>query len=354
MCIRDRYDWAHGQSDSIEGVTHSLCTLEFEDHRPLYDWFVEQLGIYHPRQIEFARLKMSYTMMSKRKLLRLVEEGIVDGWDDPRMPTLAAFRRRGYTPQALRNFNEMIGVSKANSMVDVAMLEHAIRNDLNDHAPRAFAVLDPLKIVLENYPEGKVEWFDVPNHPGDESMGTRQLPFSRELYIEREDFMEDPPRKYYRLSPGQEVRLYGAYYVTCDEVIKDEAGHVVELRCHIDPESRGGSTPDGRRVKGTLHWVSAAHAVEAEIRLYDTLFLAEDPAAADDLLESINPDSLTVLEGAMLEPGLAGARPGHPYQFMRQGYFVVDSKDSSPEHLVFNRTVSLRDTWAKIKEQQKG
>lgn len=352
-CIYPMYDWAHGQSDSIEGITHSLCTLEFEDHRPLYDWFIEQLGIYHPQQIEFARLKMSYTMMSKRKLLRLVEEGIVDGWDDPRMPTLAAFRRRGVTPEAIRAFNEMIGVSKANSMVDVSMLEHAIREDLNDHAPRAFAVLDPLKVVIENYPEDKVEWFDVPNHPGDESMGTRQLPFSRELYIEREDFMEDPPRKYYRLSPDQEVRLYGAYYLSCEEVIKDASGEIVELRCRIDPESRGGSTPDGRRVKGTMHWVSAAHAVEGEIRLYDTLFLEEDPAASDDLHAALNPESLVVLQGARLEPGLAEAQVGRPYQFMRQGYFVVDSKDSRPDHLVFNRTVSLRDTWAKIKEKQK-
>lgn len=351
-CIYPMYDWAHGQSDSIEGVTHSLCTLEFEDHRPLYDWFIEQLGIYHPQQIEFARLNMTYTMMSKRKLLRLVEEGIVDGWDDPRMPTLAGFRRRGYTPQALRNFNEMIGVSKANSVVDVAMLEYAIRDDLNDHAPRAFAVLDPLKVVIENYPEEKVEWFDVPNHPGDESMGTRQLPFTRELYIEREDFMEDPPRKFHRLSPGQEVRLYGAYYVTCDRVVKNDAGEAVELRCRIDPESRGGSTPDGRRIKGTLHWVSAAHAVEAEVRLYDRLFLAEDPAAHEDLHEILNPESLIVLRGAKLEPGLADAEPGRPYQFMRQGYFVVDSKDSSAERLVFNRTVSLRDTWAKIAGKQ--
>ena len=352
-CIYPMYDWAHGQSDSIEGITHSLCTLEFEDHRPLYDWFVEQLGIYHPQQIEFARLKLSYTMMSKRKLLRLVEEGIVDGWDDPRMPTIAAYRRRGYTPRAIRNFNEMIGVSKANSMVDVAMLDHAIRDDLNERAPRAFAVLEPLKIVLHNYPEDKVEWFEVPNHPGDDSMGTRELPFTRELYIEREDFMEDPPRKYYRLSPGQEVRLYGAYYVTCDEVVKDEDGNVVELCCHIDPQSRGGSTPDGRRVKGTMHWVSAAHAIEAEVRLYDTLFLAEDPAASDDFHEDLNPESLVVLHGARLEPGLANAEMGQPYQFMRQGYFVLDSKESTPDHPVFNRTVALRDTWAKIKEQQK-
>ncbi len=351
-CIYPMYDWAHGQSDSIEGITHSLCTLEFEDHRPLYDWFVEQLGIYHPQQIEFARLKLSYTLMSKRVLRKLVEDGIVDGWDDPRMPTLAAYRRRGYTPRAIRQFSEMIGVSKANSMVDVAMLEHAIRDDLNEHAPRAFAVLDPLKVVIDNYPEDKVEWFELPNHPGDESMGTRALPFTRELYIEREDFMEDPLRNYYRLSPGQEVRLYGAYYITCDEVVKDEDGNLVELHCRLDPESRGGSTPDGRRVKGTLHWVSAAHAHEAEVRLYDTLFVVEDPGASDDLREILNPESLVVLNGAMLEPGLAEAEVGNPYQFMRQGYFVVDSKDSTPERLVFNRTVSLRDTWAKVRNKQ--
>ncbi len=347
-CIYPMYDWAHGQSDAIEGITHSLCTLEFEDHRPLYDWFIEQLGIYHPQQIEFARLKMTYTMMSKRKLLKLVEEGIVDGWDDPRMPTLAAFRRRGYTPESLRKFNEMIGVAKANSVVDVAMLEHAIRDDLNEHAPRAFAVLEPLKVVVENFPEGEVQWFEVPNHPGDESMGTRRLPFTRELLIEREDFMENPPRRYHRLSPGQEVRLYGAYYLTCHDVLKDDAGNIVELRCQIDPQSAGGSTPDGRRVKGTIHWVSAAHALDAEVRLYDTLFLAEDPAASDDLHAILNPESLVVLQGAKLEPELAGAKVGQPYQFMRQGYFVVDNKESSPEHLVFNRTVSLRDSWAKV------
>lgn len=353
-CIYPLYDWAHGQSDSIEGITHSLCTLEFEDHRPLYNWFLEQLDIYHPQQIEFARLNISYTLMSKRKLRTLVEEGIVDGWDDPRMPTLAAYRRRGYTPRALRNFNEMIGVSKANSVVDIAMLEHAIRDDLNERAPRGFAVLEPLKVVLENYPEDKVEWFEVPNHPGDDSMGTRQMPFTRELYIEQEDFMEDPPRKFFRLSPGEEVRLYGAYYITCDEVVKDADGNVVELRCHIDPESRGGSTPDGRRVKGTLHWVSAPHAIDAEVRLYETLFLEEDPAAHDDFHEILNPESLIVLQDAKLEPSLAEAEAGNPYQFMRKGYFVVDSKDSSPDHLVFNLTVSMRDTWAKIRKKQKG
>jgi glutaminyl-tRNA synthetase len=353
-CIYHLYDRAHGQSDSIERITHSLCTLEFEDHRPLYDWFIEQLGIYHPQQIEFARLNLTNTIMSKRKLIRLVEEGVVDGWDDPRMPTLSGMRRRGYTPRAIRNFCDMIGVSKANSVVDLAMLEHAIRDDLNEHAPRAFVVLDPLKIVIENYPQDKVEWFELPNHPGDESMGTRQAPFSRTLYIEREDFMEDPPPKFYRLSPGEEVRLYGAYYVTCTDVIKDEeTGRVLELRCEHDPQSRGGSTPDGRRVKGTLHWVSAPHALEADVRLYEPLFLAEDPEAGGDFMDNLNPDSLQVLEGVKLEPSMAEAQAGDRYQFMRQGYFIVDGKDSTPEKPIFNQTVPLRDTWAKIRKRQK-
>ncbi|MFW6182231.1 MAG: glutamine--tRNA ligase/YqeY domain fusion protein [Chloroflexota bacterium] len=350
-CIYPMYDWAHGQSDAIEGITHSLCTLEFEDHRPLYDWFLEQLEIHHPKQIEFARLNLTNTLMSKRKLLHLVNEGMVDGWDDPRMPTLSGMRRRGFTPEAIRQFVEMVGVSKANSVVDVAMLEHAIRDDLNERAPRAFAVMEPLKVVIDNYPEDEVEWFEVPNHPGDESMGTRQVPFSREVYIEQEDFMEDPPRKFYRLSPGKEVRLYGAYYITCNDVIKDENGEVVELRCTLDPESRGGSTPDGRRVKGTLHWVSAPHAVDAELRLYDKLFLTDDPEEGGGYLENLNPESLVVLEGARLEPSLAEAEPRVRYQFMRQGYFMLDAKDSAPDHLVFNRVISLRDTWAKIKKR---
>ncbi|HSM57256.1 MAG TPA: glutamine--tRNA ligase/YqeY domain fusion protein [Candidatus Sulfomarinibacteraceae bacterium] len=350
-CIYPMYDWAHGQSDAIEGITHSLCTLEFEDHRPLYDWFLEQLEIHHPKQIEFARLNLTNTLMSKRKLLHLVNEGMVDGWDDPRMPTLSGMRRRGFTPRAIRRFVEMVGVSKANSVVDVAMLEHAIRDDLNERAPRAFGVLQPLKVVIENYPEDKVEWFEAPNHPGDESMGTRQVPFSREVYIEQEDFMEDPPRKFFRLAPGREVRLYGAYYITCNEVVKDENGEVVELRCTLDPESRGGSTPDGRRVKGTLHWVSAAHAVDAELRLYDKLFLTDDPEEGGGYLENLNPESLIVLEGAKLEPSLAEAEPRVRYQFMRQGYFMIDDQDSAPDHLVFNRVISLRDTWAKIRER---
>lgn len=348
-CIYPMYDWAHGQSDSIEGITHSICTLEFEDHRPLYNWFLDRLDIYHPQQIEFARFNVSNTIMSKRKLLQLVREGVVDGWDDPRMPTLAGMRRRGFTPQAIRKFCEMTGVSKANSIADVAMLEHAIRDDLNERALRAFAVLEPLKLVIENYPEGKVEWFEVPNLPGDDSMGTRQVPFSREIYIEQEDFMEDPPRKFFRLSPGNEVRLYGAYYVTCNDVVKDEEGNIVELRCTLDPESRGGSTPDGRRVKGTLHWVSAAHAVDAEIRLYDKLFLSDDPEAEGDFMDDLNPESLVVLTGAKLEPSLAEADGEQRFQFMRQGYFKRESCET--DKLVFNRVVSLRDTWAKIKER---
>jgi glutaminyl-tRNA synthetase len=349
--IYPMYDWAHGQSDSIEGITHSICTLEFENHRPLYDWFVENLGIYAPQQIEFARLNLSYTLMSKRKLLRLVKEGYVDGWDDPRMPTIRGLRRRGYTSTAIRNFAEMIGVAKANSMVDLAMLEFAIREDLNKRAPRAMAVMEPLKIVVENYPEGMVEEFEVPVYPQDrENTERRVVPFSREIYVERSDFMEDAPRKFFRLSPGREVRLLGAYLATCTDVIKDEEGNVVELRCTYDPESRGGNSPDGRKVKGTIHWVSAEHAVEAEVRLYDTLFTKEYPEADGDFLENLNPDSLKVTK-AMVEPDLADAEPGMQYQFMRQGYFVADSVDSKPGKPVFNRTVTLRDTWAKMQKK---
>ncbi len=349
--IYPMYDWAHGQSDSIEGITHSICTLEFENHRPLYDWFVENLGIYAPQQIEFARLNLSYTLMSKRKLLRLVKEGYVNGWDDPRMPTIRGLRRRGYTSQAIRNFTDMIGVAKANSMVDLAMLEFAIREDLNKHAPRAMAVMDPLKIVVENYPEGMVEEFEVPVYPQDrENTEKRVVPFSREVYVEQEDFMEDAPRKFFRLAPGREVRLLGAYLVTCTDVVKDDDGNVVELRCTYDPESRGGNSPDGRKVKGTIHWVSAEHAVEAEVRLYDTLFTKENPEADGDFLANLNPDSLQVTK-AMVEPDLADAKPGAQYQFMRQGYFVADSVDSKPGKPVFNRTVTLRDTWAKLQNK---
>ena len=356
-CIYPTYDWAHGQSDSIEGITHSLCTLEFEDHRPLYNWFIEQLGIYHPRQIEFAGLNLTYTILSKRRLIRLVNEGYVEGWDDPRMPTISGMRRRGYRPEAIFKFFDLTGVSKTNSVVEMEFLEHVIRDDLNWHAPRGMAVLDPLKIVIENYPEDKEETFDISTYPQDkENDETHEAPFSREIYIERDDFMEDPPRKFYRLSPGKEVRLLGAYYITCTDVVKDpDTGEVVELRCTYDPASHGGSTPDGRKVRGTLHWVSARHARDAEVRLYDRLFLTEDPydyPEGGDFTENINPDSLSTLQ-AKVEPSLAEAEPGARFQFMRQGYFAVDPVASTPERLVFNRTVSLRDSWSKIRKKQK-
>ncbi len=358
-CIYPMYDFAHSLSDSIERITHSLCTLEFEDHRPLYDWFQEQLGVYRSQQIEFARLNLTYTILSKRKLIRLVQEGYVSGWDDPRMPTLSGMRRRGYTPQAIRDFCNRIGVAKTNSVVDVALLEYCIRQDLNKRAPRVMGVLEPLKVVIENYPEGQVEMMEAINNPEDESMGTRQVPFSRVLYIERDDFREDPPRKYFRLAPGREVRLRYAYFIKCVDVIKDpETGEVVELRCTYDPETRGGYAPDGRKVRGTIHWVSAQHAQDAEVRLYDRLFNKPNPAEVEegqDFTANLNPDSLQVLTGCKVEPSLAGAEPGRIYQFERKGYFCVDAVDSSPEHLVFNRTVSLRDTWKKIeKSLQKG
>lgn len=347
-CIYPMYDWAHGQSDSIEGITHSICTLEFENNRPLYDWYLDQLDIYHPQQIEFARLKLTNTIMSKRKLLRLVKEDYVSGWDDPRMPTLRGMRRRGYPPAAIRKFAEMVGVAKANSTVDLGMLEYAIREDLNANAPRAMAVLRPLKVIVENYPENMVEEFEVPTHPQDkDNSEMRVVPFSREIYIEREDFMEDAPRKFYRLAPGREVRLLGAYYLTCTDVEKDEDGNVVALKCTYDPESRGGQSPDGRKVRGTIHWVSAPHAVPAEVRLYDTLFSAENPDEAADFMEHLNPDSLEVIENAMLEPSLVEAEPGMSFQFMRQGYFVADPVDSKPGKPIFNRTVTLRDSWKK-------
>ncbi len=348
------YDWAHGQSDSIEGITHSICTLEFEDHRPLYDWFLEQLGIYHPQQIEFARLNLTYTVMSKRKLLRLVKEGHVSGWDDPRMPTISGMRRRGYTPEAIRSFCNMVGVAKNNSTVEFEMLEHAIRQDLNLTSERRMAVLRPLKVVITNYPEGQVEELEAVNNPEDESAGTRMIPFSRELYIERDDFMEEPPKKFFRLAPGREVRLRYAYFITCTDVVKDENGEIVELRCTYDPETRGGYAPDGRRVKATLHWVSAPHALEAEVRLFDRLFVAENPddvEEGEDFISNLNPDSLEVLDAAYVEPALAGAEPGERYQFERLGYFAVDP-DSTAEKLVFNRTVALRDTWQKIQKRQ--
>ena len=348
-CIYPMYDWAHGQSDSIENITHSICTLEYENHRPLYDWFVQELGIYAPQQIEFARLNLTYTVMSKRKLLRLVNEKFVDGWDDPRMPTLSGLRRRGFTPAAIRNFCEMIGVAKANSMVDYGMLEHAIRDDLNKNAPRAMAVIRPLKITITNYPENMVEEFEVPTHPQNkENNETRVVPFSRELYVEQEDFMEDAPRKFFRLSPGREVRLFGAYFVTCDDVVKDADGNVVELKCSYDPESRGGNSPDGRKVRGTIHWVSAEHAVDAELRLYNPLFTIENPEEGGDFTENLNPNSLEIIT-AKVEPNLAETQIGEAFQFMRQGYFVADSEDHTPEKPVFNRTVTLRDSWTKKK-----
>ncbi|NOZ29499.1 MAG: glutamine--tRNA ligase/YqeY domain fusion protein [Chloroflexi bacterium] len=353
-CIYPTYDWAHGQSDSIEGITHSICTLEFEDHRPLYDWFLDQLGIHHPRQIEFARLNLSHTVLSKRKLRELVEGGYVNGWDDPRMPTLAGMRRRGYTPQAIRNFCDRIGVAKTNSVIDIALLEHCLREDLNKRAPRAMAVLRPLRLVIDNYPEDLVEEFEIENNPEDPSMGTRKVPFSRVLYVERDDFREDPPKKWFRLAPGREVRLKGAYYVTCVDVVKDAAGEIVELHCTYDPESRGGVTPDGRKVRGTLHWVSAAHALDAEVRLYDRLFLKANPDEVDeegaDFKANINPNSLEILTSCKVEPSLANAKVGDHYQFLRKGYFCVDP-DSADGRLVFNRTVTLRDTWAKIEKR---
>ncbi len=355
-CIYPMYDYAHGQSDSIEGITHSLCSLEYEDHRPLYDWYLDALDIYHPRQIEFARLFMNYTVLSKRRLLRLVNEGLVSGWDDPRMPTLSGLRRRGYTREAIRDFCGRIGVAKANSIVDVALLEHCLRQDLNKRAPRAFGVLRPLKVVLVNYPEDLVEEMECINNPEDPGAGTRLVPFSRELYIERTDYREDAPRKWFRLAPGREVRLRYAYFVTCVDVIKDEQGEVVELHCTYDPATRGGSAPDGRKVRGALHWVSAPHALEAKVRLYDRLFSVANPLDVEegqDFIDSLNPNSLDVLTGCRVEPSLAGAAPGNIVQFERQGYFCVDTKDSFPERLVFNRTVSLRDTWAKIEKAQR-
>ena len=355
-CIYPTYDFTHGQSDSIEIVTHSICTLEFEDHRPLYDWYLDELNIYHPQQIEFARLNISHTVLSKRRLLTLVEQGYVTGWDDPRMPTLAALRRRGYTPEAIRNFCDHVGVAKRDTMVELALLEHCVREDLNQRSPRVMAVLHPLRVVIDNYPEDQVEEFEAVNNPEDPNMGSRKVPFSRVLYIDRDDFREAPPRRFYRLSPGREVRLRYACYITCVDVIKDENGEVVELHCTYDPESRGGSSPDGRRVQATLHWVSAAHAVDAEVRLYDHLFTEPDPgvdAENGDFTDGLNPDSLVTLTSCKVEPSLADAAPGSRYQFERQGYFCVDTVDSSADKLVFNRTVSLRDTWARIEQAGK-
>jgi len=353
-CVYPMYDWAHGLEDSIEGVTHSLCSLEFENHRPLYDWFLAQLPIHKPKQREFARFNLTYTIMSKRKLLKLVQDKHVSGWDDPRMPTLCGLRRRGYTPEAIRNFMERIGVAKFVSTVDVALLEHCLREDLNKRSPRVLAVLNPIKVVITNYPAGQVEQLDAVNNPEDASAGTRKVPFSGELYIEREDFMEDPPRKFFRLAPGREVRLRYAYFVTCTDAIKNDAGQVVELRCTYDPATRGGDAPDGRKVKATLHWVSAANALDAEVRLYDHLFTRPDPENVpdgQDFTVNLNPNSVKVLTACKVEPSLAEAKPQDRVQFERQGYFCVD-QDSKPGQLVFNRTVTLKDTWAKIQKKR--
>lgn len=351
-CIYPMYDFTHCVSDAIEGITHSICTLEFEDHRPLYDWFLDELHTpCHPQQIEFARLNLTYTMMSKRKLLALVEGQYVRGWDDPRMPTIVGYRRRGYTPEAIRSFCERIGVAKRNSTVEVAMLEHEIREDLNKHAQRVMAVLHPIKVIIDNYPEGAGEELDAVNNPEDPGAGTRKIPFSREVYIEREDFMEDPPKKFFRLAPGREVRLRYAYIVKCERVVKDEkTGEIVELHCTYDPETRSGGAAEMRKVKATIHWVSAAHAIPAEVRLYDHLFTTADPGAADDFTTVLNPNSLDVVTECRVEPSLANAEPGSRYQFERQGYFCVDL-DAKPGALVFNRTVTLKDTWAKIAQK---
>lgn len=351
--IYPMYDYAHGLSDSLEGITHSLCTLEFENHRPLYDWFLDELEVYHPQQIEFARLNLNYTIMSKRKLLFLVKEGYVDGWDDPRMPTISGLRRRGYSPESIRNFSERVGVAKRDNVIDVALLEYSVREDLNKRAKRVMGVLDPLKIVITNYPESKTEEMEAVNNPEDEAMGKRNVPFTRELFIERTDFQEEPHRKFFRLAPGREVRLRYAYIIKCEEVIKDETGNVVELRCTYDPETKSGSGKSDKKVKGTIHWVSAEYALDAEVRLYDRLFSVENPEAdkEKDFTHFINPESLKTITNAKLEPGLKESKSGNYYQFERTGYFVVDSKDSNPENLVFNRTVPLRDSWAKIKNK---
>ena len=354
-CIYPMYDFTHGQSDSMERITHSICTLEFEDHRPLYNWFIRELGIFPSQQIEFDRLNLTYTLLSTRKLLQLVQEGRVRGWDDPRMPTISGLRRRGYTPESIRNFCAAIGVSKTSGIIDLAMLEHFVRDDLNKRALRAMAVLRPLKVVIDNYPEGQTEELEAVNNPEDPNAGTRKVPFSRELYIEQDDFREDPPKKFFRLSPGHEVRLRGGYFITCKSVAKNNAGEIVEVHCTYDPETRSGNAPDGRKVKATIHWVSAAHAIDAEVRLYENLFAKENPSdvpEGHDFTENLNPKSLEVILNAKLEPSLANAKPGDRCQFERLGYFCVDP-DSKPGALVFNRTVPLRDTWAKIEKRAK-
>ncbi len=356
-CIYPTYDWAHGQSDSIEEITHSICTLEFEDHRPLYDWYLHELAAFHSQQIEFARLNLTYTVMSKRKLLELVEHGHVRSWNDPRMPTISGMKRRGYTPESIRDFCDRIGIAKNESTADIALLEHCLREDLNLRAPRVMAVLRPIKVFIDNYPENEVEWLDAENNPEDQSMGSRKIPFTRTLFIEQEDFLEDPPKKFFRLAPGREVRLKHAYYITCTDVVKDnKSGEIKELHCTYDKETRGGWSKDGRRVMGTLHWVSAEHALSAEVRLYNHLFTKENPlenTEGADLKDFLNPESLKILSDCQLEPSLQKAQPGSRFQFLRQGYFCVDTEDSSEGKPVFNRTVPLRDTWAKIKKAQK-
>jgi glutaminyl-tRNA synthetase len=352
-CIYPMYDFAHPISDSIEGITHSICTMEYEDHRPLYDWFLDQLGIFHPKQIEFARLNLSHTVLSKRKLLRLVNEGHVTGWDDPRMPTIAGMRRRGYTPEAIRDFCERIGVGKKESIADMALLEYCVREHLNKIAMRVMAVLRPLKVNIINYPQGLVEEMDAINNPEDPEAGTRKVPFSKTIYIESDDFMEHPPKEFYRLTVGREVRLRYAYFIKCVDVIKNKTGEIVELLCTYDPATKGGNAPDGRKVKATLHWVSAPHAIDAEVRLYDYLFIKKDPNNAEegkDFIDYLNPRSLDILTSCKLEPSLKDAKPGERFQFERLGYFCVDSKDSKPERLVFNRIVTLKDEWSKIQK----
>ncbi|MFA5240527.1 MAG: glutamine--tRNA ligase/YqeY domain fusion protein [Phycisphaerae bacterium] len=354
-CIYPMYDWAHGLEDSVEKITHSICTLEFENHRPLYDWYLDALGVYHPQQIEFARLNLTYTVMSKRKLLQLVRQGLVTGWDDPRMPTISGLRRRGYSPEAIRSFCQLIGVNKFNSTIDIALLEHCLREDLNKTSPRVMAVLRPLKVIIDNFPQGKVEEMDAINNPEDPSAGSRKVPFSRELYIEQEDFMEEPPKKFYRLAPGREVRLRYAYFITCTDVVKDKDGKVIELHCTYDPATRGGDSPDGRKVKSTLHWVSAEHSLGAEVRLYDHLFTTKNPDEVEenkDFTSNLNPNSLEVLNNCRVEPALVDAKPLSRFQFERLGYFCIDPASSAGK-LIFNRTVTLRDEWAKIQKAAK-
>jgi glutaminyl-tRNA synthetase len=346
-CIYPTYDWAHGNEDSIEGITHSICTLEFENHRPLYDWFLDQLGVHHPQQIEFARLNLNYTVMSKRKLLQLVQEKYVDGWDDPRMPTISGFRRRGYTPEAIRNFAEIVGVAKRDALTDISLLEFAIRDDLNKHAQRVMAVLKPLKIVLANYREDKVEELEAVNNPENPDAGKRLVPFSRELFIEQSDFMENPPKGFHRLVTGGEVRLRYAYIIKCEEVVKNDKGEIIELRCSFDPETKSGTGTSNKKVKGTIHWLSAKHAIDAEVRLYERLFTVENPASEENWLQHINPNSLEVISNAKLEPFLKNAKKGERFQFERNGYFCVDSKDTTQDKIVFNRTVTLKDSWKK-------